>query len=999
MRKLILFISLVCSLKLFPQASYNPPKYVYQGQEYFVYPVRTGNTKGVPPTAFKMPDGKYIIFDEYNFKRDRKKKKMVLLDTTQVTGIFTVKNSIANGPAEFYRYPRKYKKGAYHSAKEWNYKVSGVYEDGLKSGTWITQNKKWIEKRENFKNGILDGEVLEYYLNGALESGTKYRDGRMCDTVFKWNVNGTLSHCYDIKRVNDTITPPDNFSDYIYDKHIKSGLSFYLHPRSFYKEYDEAGRLKNSIRYTYGKNPEFDSIISDGEKWYVKKLNNTTNPDEQQHLIVRKVTEEKFSETTTEYYYTGQKLTREKSIEYYFKSKEKYESEQVFVDLTKLDFRSWKDTVISINNYGKAGTVKHHLIPAIGYYWKEGSYDGLDYRPLQVDTVKRKIFSRDTLGKKSDIIGVAREISIYEKDRKDMKWERAEAEEQFKFLSGVSDVRTWYYFTSSVNLPRAYDFKQYASDFNGSAWGLTWLENKKPMNGVHVFLDDAKVLRKNKFSAPKHHFTETRGTAEMGFLLNGVRSGRWEQLLVKRKKHITDNFEKSFRYKPRAGEYYIAGDFKDGEKEGFVRAWTTESKSIMENGRYVLRLFTYMEYEANYSENYLHGPYKTFHYNGKLKYSANMWNGRIDGVYEFFDEEGKLTKYASFKKDTLHGDYAEFVDGKKNVEAHFENNMLQGEYIVYSTQNAKPILKISADKNRMLSKQLFFDNGALKEEVVFTDSSKAVFGKKMASFSSFIEDRREIKMGEQEMSALCTSYFENGKILSQGKFVNGKPAGTWKFYNIAGTLVNQVDFSDSLMLLAGDKDSTRIKGRVTGYFNNGKKRVTGFVTWWTSGYDCSTHQDKTKFTVIVKDAWTFEGKQVIANGNGAGTQYDENGNRISDGQLVNYKPHGIWKYFDPNQKLNETGKYENGLKQGLWFSGDLENLNFEDAACFNADDKEAQKKFEYSKNQLKFYTELYKDGKMISSQRYDTNLNKEREYEEYDYYRRSKRRLHNYGDF
>jgi antitoxin component YwqK of YwqJK toxin-antitoxin module len=225
------------------------------------------------------------------------------------------------------------------------------------------------------------------------------------------------------------------------------------------------------------------------------------------------------------------------------------------------------------------------------------------------------------------------------------------------------------------------------------------------------------------------------------------------------------------------------------------------------------------------------------------------------------------------------------------------------------------------------------------------------------------------------------SYFENGKKLCEGKLVEGDPIGTWKFYDVAGTMINEVKFP-------GIKDTIQNQKPITGYFTNGKLRCKGTVNDWESGYDCSTHQDKTNFDIKYTDAWTYDGIQILKSGTGKGIFQDENGNRIFSGEYLNYKEEGLWKYYDRNQKLHATGKYKNGIKDGLWYYGDLENLNFEDGACFDANDKDAQKKFQQNQKELKLKTELYKDGNLIEEHNFETDLNKEIEYR--------KRRRHYY---
>jgi antitoxin component YwqK of YwqJK toxin-antitoxin module len=386
--------------------------------------------------------------------------------------------------------------------------------------------------------------------------------------------------------------------------------------------------------------------------------------------------------------------------------------------------------------------------------------------------------------------------------------------------------------------------------------------------------------------------------------------------------------------------------------------------------------------DVNYTNGILNGSYKTFYYNGKLELNANLHSGKFNGPVQTFYEDGSIQLTCNFKNDSLHGDFISYSKfPNKKEEAHFENNNLQGDYIVYSDSVQIPFIKINADKNILRNKKVFSDEGKLLEEISFKENSEMQFCADIAGYQSFLELRKAPKgiEGEEKMFASYKAFYENGKTLCEGEIVKGFPNGQWKFYNVQGVLINEVIFADTSFLSPGDYEAKKYYASITGYFNNGKIRCKGFVREWESGYDCSTYTDKTKFAIFYTDAWTYEGTQVIKNGTGKGIISDENGIKISSGELVNYKEEGVWKYFDPNQKLNETGKYISGSKDGLWYSGDLENLNFEDAACFDANNKSAQQALDYSKKVIKLTTELYRNGALMDSQTFETDLNTERD--------------------
>ncbi|MBC7864134.1 MAG: hypothetical protein IAF38_14250 [Bacteroidia bacterium] len=988
-RKIKLLLIVFYPLLWFAQVPYSPVKHKYKGQEYFVYPVRNNNIKTIPPTAFTLPDGKYLIFCEYDFKKNKRKKKMVLMDTTQVSGICAIKNNLPEGYAEFYYYHNKWslRGNNVHNKKNWSDKTFGNYNNGLKEGLWTIQVKGFGKTIEHFKEGVLEGEYLDYNSKNILTLRKKFRNGEETDTVFAWYDNGKLNCMYDyLDEMRDTVLPEKNFADLVFENHsVFHNLKRYSGKiRSFYKEYSPSGKQINDLKLTNGRNPVFDTLSLDyNQRISIKKLNNdAANP----RYMVSKVQDNKTYRSVHETYYSKENIYKTRELSYSKKTKSVDSTVSSLIDFAGVDFSSWKDTIYSIKNYSTFGYT-YHLIPALNYAWEENSFGRKADKPLSIDTVTNRVYIRDTLGYSWQDVRVAREITYWKREKEN--YYQKNGVNTLRFLGVVSDLTYETYFTNNVYHSKESSIREYSDDFEGTAWANTYLENDKPINGNIILVSDEKILKKNKFTIHSANY-ENASTIETGNLLNGIRNGKWEFVILKRKKNISENAGSSFRLKPKDGESYLVANFTDGEADGLVQNYQTEElrleKYNKDSSDYVMvdKTFLFKEYEANYSKGFLNGSYKTFYYTGKPKLISNLNMGKTDGRVEFYTETGELQQFANYKNDSLYGEYAEFIGGKKNVEAYFENNRLKGNYTVFDIMTGKPVQQINADKNIVRSKKLFFDNGDLKEEMKFADSSKTEFGTDIAGYDNFLEQRkRKFKIiGEEKMFATYTTFFENGKILCNGNIIGGFPKEKWSFYNVAGTLTNEVHFKDTVIGLAGEKDSAAFVGKITGYFNNGKIRCRGFVYTWTSGYDCSTHQDKTAFEIFYTDAWDYEGKQILKSGNGNGIIYDENGNKIADGEYVNFKRNGLWKFYDPSQKLNETGKYVNGNKDGLWFEGDLENMNFEDGACFDQENKEARKSFEYAKRELNYSVILYKNGDLITTETFETNLNKTKEYEE-----------------
>ena len=179
-------------------------------------------------------------------------------------------------------------------------------------------------------------------------------------------------------------------------------------------------------------------------------------------------------------------------------------------------------------------------------------------------------------------------------------------------------------------------------------------------------------------------------------------------------------------------------------------------------------------------------------------------------------------------------------------------------------------------------------------------------------------------------------YYPNGNKSSEGTMRNGKPDGYWKNYYENGILKSEGNRKNFLL------DSTWNFYDETGRlllqinYKNGKK----------NGYRISYNDDeivKENFVDDVKQGYSYildttgrvkmEIPFVDGLENGLAREFDENGNII---QLIQYKkgyvvnrerinrydskhqPHGKWKWFYDDGKLQMEGNYTHGLKNGYF---------------------------------------------------------------------------------
>lgn len=505
--------------------------------------------------------------------------------------------------------------------------------------------------------------------------------------------------------------------------------------------------------------------------------------------------------------------------------------------------------------------------------------------------------------------------------------------------------------------------------------------------------------------------------------------------IYRKKQRKLKNFKEDYFKNPSGFGSYVVMPYQNGFKNGSAIEYSYEYKSNMRSYIYPekkrkavvdtlwkknlsasKKYFIYKSTELSFKNDTLHGPYKSYYDDGKLALSVFFDMGRPDGDFVRYDKGGKIIAKGHFDKGKLSGDfvrYQESEDGfeemitllgnalkdlekelgqdvskvfeeekqknnlhSRELSARFENNQLVDTLYFYGVDD-KPFMSFGFNHDTVLFKKQFFDGAQIKEELLFSKASKYVIDERILESTNYIDIINSGQdMSFRNIETQYRSYYDNGQLLAVGNIVAGNPQGEWKFYNVNGTLVHQIVFADSVIKLPGAEKGVDISGMYTGYYSNGKLRAKGYLKDIELNYDCFTKQDKPDLDFYVIDFYDITGKQTIVNGSGYYNKYDENGLRISTGMLNNCIEDSVWKYYTPEQKLTEIGMFIDGKRDGIWYEGDLEGINFEDGACFDMNDAYAVKAYERKRKELEFTKIYYRKGIVEKRTHFRSDMNK-----------------------
>ncbi|MBS1637779.1 MAG: hypothetical protein JST26_17825 [Bacteroidetes bacterium] len=997
---------------------------------YYVYPFRVPeHTKDVPLCALKLPDGKYIAYRPYEFKYYRHKpKKLIVKDTNLVSVVFHITSNMPDGDAFFYASKKIRPGDRARKLAKWN--THGEYRNGERNGVWIKRLQR-DEIITHYRNGFKDGTLTSKNHRGYVEEGT-YAEGKEKGRFIDYNFHGKISRitCYNEK--SDTVMAFRKGRLRVYydieknKKRQKQDIwytlfnqrstedsydySYLLIPYtdySFLKTYDKKGRLMTDIRFKNDSTYQFDTIICGGYKHYVTVLP-PDSPSDTNHIYVfaraSLVPEPNESPIKTFQFYRHNKLFKSIDVFRYGKDPNQLDTMihmQYGIDTLKNPFVPQ----LYYASFYKGDIRKQSFkIPAFDYsydIWSDRSFQqGI---PQGIDTVLGIMHMRDSIK--------SRDAEIY-LDSKISKPKNRIALPCFS-VPGFYPIAI-YKETRLLSDPSMHN--RYPLHLNRT-WKGDCTSNPElfyykgqPYSGK-VDYSEAYRTRKKKdvIRLFNYQYNLSLYVQARGCYKQGLRDGRWEFSGTEKRLNTKRNWLILFQKKKRIEDYYCIG-YDKGYKNGPFDYYTSETERFWDN-RHKRKTVThkFRKFHAQLVNDSLEGEVIEYNFKGLPRIKANYHHGMLDGPYKQF-EDSILIVSAGFRNDKLHGDFIGYNQNWLHTVAlkiPFNDGMVHGLMEFFSGDTKW--LEIKADSNMLRYKKLFYTNGVLKEHFILEPESNYQMTNRVSTSDNFFEyanlpDKRknyrklvdhdfdsndypedkeyleakilELK-NDNELNASYKSYFDNGNIYSEGAIRKFKPSGKWHFYNVNGTLINEITFKDSLLHIKGDTNTIHSIGILTGYYANGKPRCKSLVTAIDVSYDCNSKTDKSAFETILIDNYDYYDGSSCRNGNGYMKEYNENGLLIASGEMSNYAKTGLWKYYDPNQKLHAIGHYKNNQKEGVWYEGDLEGINYEDAACFDLNNPGSLKKMLKQQKILQISTQVYKQGNMVNSDDSEINMNRD----------------------
>jgi antitoxin component YwqK of YwqJK toxin-antitoxin module len=255
-----------------------------------------------------------------------------------------------------------------------------------------------------------------------------------------------------------------------------------------------------------------------------------------------------------------------------------------------------------------------------------------------------------------------------------------------------------------------------------------------------------------------------------------------------------------------------------------------------------------------------------------------------------------------------HGLKKQYLDDETIVEEWKSDSLVKDIKSFYVSGELKRITPLVEGKPHGLEKE-FSPAGLV---IIVSKYYAGILGKR-----EFINrtDKFGLKQGGWKY------FWENGNLKEEGNFQNDKKQGFFKYYDEAGNFISVEKYDTDNLIV--DAPETRQMEVRTAYHANGKPSIT--ATYYKGVQDGIRREfDENGFVikgyVFANGILKFEGiTDEQGKRQGLWKEFYATGELKSQGNYIDSKLDGAWKFYFENQKVEVEGKYKNGKKEGVWY--------------------------------------------------------------------------------
>lgn len=428
------------------------------------------------------------------------------------------------------------------------------------------------------------------------------------------------------------------------------------------------------------------------------------------------------------------------------------------------------------------------------------------------------------------------------------------------------------------------------------------------------------------------------------------------------------NIEGERKFFSPSGTLKAINTYRDGDLEGIsVDYFGNKSK----------------KFETNYKNGSKDGYFTSYFFHGTKSQEGWYVNDQAQGTWLDYYSNSVVSKRSEFLNDKLQGlSTSYWPDGKKQSETYSEEGEMV-RIVQYDTLGNVINTASVADGSGKVT--LVYVNG--KKQVEGSYVNNLPVGEwKAYYFDGKINSVKYYKNGLQD--SISREYFYNGKLITEGKFRYGKKIGEWNTYLRTGVLSEKATYEDD-----------QIVGKRFSYYASGKLQTeTEYVDGARDGIsDRFDENGLLMIRLIYKNgslaAYTYHDKNknfvpeiTVNSGNGKITGYYSDGKKsvefeLADDELVNAdnryysngqisvesredfgNTEGILKYYYPDGKVKAVSNFVHNQEEGsfkeYYPSGSIKAEGVASLGLFHGPYKTYDEKGKLTETQVYYFNQL-----------------------------------------
>jgi antitoxin component YwqK of YwqJK toxin-antitoxin module len=389
------------------------------------------------------------------------------------------------------------------------------------------------------------------------------------------------------------------------------------------------------------------------------------------------------------------------------------------------------------------------------------------------------------------------------------------------------------------------------------------------------------------------------------------------------------------------GKVSSEGNMKNGKPDGY---WKTYSP----NGK--------IKSEGNRKNFLLDSTWKFYDENGKITSEINYVAGKKEGSKRTYDKDGKVILDEMYVADAKEGETKQFYpSGKIKTTLPFKKGLENGNAFEYSEEGSiitvmeytngfmrsqEKINRRDANKWKQGKWKEFFPGGITHYELLYYNDTLNGYSKEfnadgtLRTITKYEKGKAVKDAPELSMLDMHDDYYADGRIKSRESYKDGKPEGTFKYYDTLGHITDVKIYKDGQLLGEGVyNDQGKEEGKWKEFHPDGQLKGEGEykngakVGEWKYYHPNGKTEQVGKYDAKGNPTGTW--KWYYESGNplreetyqkglreGLMTEYSDSGTVIAKGEYSEGMKLGPWMYTLGDYR--EEGEYKEDLRVGLW---------------------------------------------------------------------------------